>query len=107
MGMADPIPTYSYIISELVKRHTELAYIHMIEPGIESNADVPVEVLANGTMVSHKLTFRYNALTTPNKPSHPMTLHTNCGLPARILLLGGILLNQRWRHLRNERTLGS
>jgi hypothetical protein len=67
MGMVDPIPTYSYIISELAKRHPELAYIHMIEPGIESNTDCPVEMLANGTMVSHNPTFLYDVLTTHTK----------------------------------------
>ncbi|KAG8702031.1 hypothetical protein FRC11_011731, partial [Ceratobasidium sp. 423] len=31
MGMEDPIPTYSYVIEELARRHGDMAYIHFIE----------------------------------------------------------------------------
>ncbi|KAG9119357.1 hypothetical protein FRC07_005659 [Ceratobasidium sp. 392] len=58
MGMADPIPTYRYIISELASRHPELAYIHMIEPGIEAASDVPVAALADGTLPSNDFAYQ-------------------------------------------------
>ncbi|KAG8746200.1 hypothetical protein FRC10_005716 [Ceratobasidium sp. 414] len=58
MGMTDPISTYQYIISELAKRHPEFAYIHMIEPGIESAADAPIIPLADGTMPSNDFAYQ-------------------------------------------------
>ncbi|QRW02781.1 NADH:flavin oxidoreductase/NADH oxidase [Ceratobasidium sp. AG-Ba] len=57
MGMVDPIPTYSHIISGLAKGHPELAYIHMIEPGIESSATVPVDIQADGKMPSNDFAY--------------------------------------------------
>ncbi|KAJ7737106.1 FMN-linked oxidoreductase, partial [Mycena metata] len=30
MGMPDPIPTYSYVVSQLAARHPNLAYLHLI-----------------------------------------------------------------------------
>ncbi|KAF7368594.1 FMN-linked oxidoreductase [Mycena venus] len=38
MGMADPLPTFSYVISQLAARHTNLAYLHLVEPRINGNA---------------------------------------------------------------------
>ncbi|KAF8598276.1 FMN-linked oxidoreductase [Ceratobasidium sp. AG-I] len=32
MRMEDPIPTFSYVLSELVKRHPDLSYVHFVEP---------------------------------------------------------------------------
>ncbi|KAJ6550039.1 hypothetical protein B0H19DRAFT_1264901 [Mycena capillaripes] len=38
MGMPDPLPTFSYIISQLVSRYTPgLAYLHLVEPRISGN----------------------------------------------------------------------
>lgn len=51
--MTNPIPTDSYIISELAKRHPELAYIHMIEPGIESGGEGSPQVLDDGVEASY------------------------------------------------------
>ncbi|KAJ7850142.1 hypothetical protein B0H13DRAFT_2401508 [Mycena leptocephala] len=31
MGMSDPLPTFSYVISELATRNSSLAYLHLIE----------------------------------------------------------------------------
>lgn len=36
MRMQDPIPTFSYVIRELSQRHSDLAYIHLVEPAVES-----------------------------------------------------------------------
>ncbi|KAJ7690838.1 hypothetical protein B0H17DRAFT_1064025 [Mycena rosella] len=38
MGMIDPIPTFSYVISALAARHPDLAYVHLIEARINGNA---------------------------------------------------------------------
>ncbi|CAE6476323.1 unnamed protein product [Rhizoctonia solani] len=35
MRMQDPIPTFSYVINELSRRHSDLAYLHFIEPTVE------------------------------------------------------------------------
>ncbi|KAF8890991.1 FMN-linked oxidoreductase [Infundibulicybe gibba] len=32
MGMADPLPQFTHLISTLARTHTDLAYIHLIEP---------------------------------------------------------------------------
>jgi NADPH2 dehydrogenase len=39
MRMTDPVPTFSYIIKELAKRHTDLAYVHFVEPRISGAVD--------------------------------------------------------------------
>ncbi|KAJ7115106.1 hypothetical protein C8R43DRAFT_1038984 [Mycena crocata] len=38
MGMTDPIPTFSYAISQIAARHPTLAYLHLVEPRINGNA---------------------------------------------------------------------
>ncbi|KAF7348153.1 NADH:flavin oxidoreductase/NADH oxidase [Mycena sanguinolenta] len=40
MGMADPVPTFSYIVSEIKRLFPDLAYIHLIEPRIAAGSDV-------------------------------------------------------------------
>ncbi|KAJ6550180.1 hypothetical protein B0H19DRAFT_1074053 [Mycena capillaripes] len=37
MGMADPIPQFSYLISQLAARYPDLAYLHLVEPRINGN----------------------------------------------------------------------
>ncbi|KAG8685939.1 hypothetical protein FRC09_014450 [Ceratobasidium sp. 395] len=39
MRMKDPVPTFSYVVKELVKRHSELAYIHFTEPLVAGDSD--------------------------------------------------------------------
>ncbi|KAF8315600.1 FMN-linked oxidoreductase [Clavulina sp. PMI_390] len=39
MGMPDPIPTFSYIVSQLRDRHPRLAYISLVEPVIGGDND--------------------------------------------------------------------
>ncbi len=34
MGMQDPIPTFSYFVSEIKRRHPDLAYLHVVEPRV-------------------------------------------------------------------------
>jgi len=35
MGMSDPIPTFSALVSRIKGKHSDLAYIHVVEPDIE------------------------------------------------------------------------
>ncbi|CAE6467190.1 unnamed protein product [Rhizoctonia solani] len=58
MGMKNPLPTYSYIISELVQRHPELAFIHMIEPGINSHENGTTQLLDEGVTASNDFAYR-------------------------------------------------
>lgn len=40
MRMADPIPQFSHVVSELARRHTALAYIHVVEPRVNGYTDI-------------------------------------------------------------------
>jgi len=40
MRMADPIPTFSYLVEELKKRFPRFSYIHVVEPRVMGNDDV-------------------------------------------------------------------
>lgn len=39
MRMADPKPTFSYLVADLAKRHPNFAYIHLVEPRVEGSVD--------------------------------------------------------------------
>ncbi|KAK9390189.1 hypothetical protein V1515DRAFT_589479 [Lipomyces mesembrius] len=39
MGMGDPYPQFSYIVSKLQENHPKLAYIHMVEPRVSGITD--------------------------------------------------------------------
>ena len=43
MRMADPKPTFSYLVSELAKLHPNLSYIHVVEPRAQGNMDREVQ----------------------------------------------------------------
>ncbi|CCL99891.1 uncharacterized protein FIBRA_01916 [Fibroporia radiculosa] len=43
MRMRDPKPTFAYLVSRLASTHTDLAYIHVIEPRIEEHEPEPGE----------------------------------------------------------------
>jgi len=45
MGMKDPVPTYTYLIEQIIQRHPDLAYLHATEPN-ENRAEMYV---AEGT----------------------------------------------------------
>ncbi|KAJ7633144.1 NADH:flavin oxidoreductase/NADH oxidase [Roridomyces roridus] len=55
MGMADPIPTFCYVISEIKRLHPKLAYLHLIEPRI--NADATAETTAENAAQSNEVFF--------------------------------------------------
>ncbi|KAJ7612370.1 hypothetical protein DFH06DRAFT_1109579 [Mycena polygramma] len=40
MGMADPVPTFSYLVSEIKRLYPNFAYIHLIEPRISADSSV-------------------------------------------------------------------
>ncbi|KAJ3551584.1 hypothetical protein NM688_g4618 [Phlebia brevispora] len=42
MGMKNPIPQFSYIMSELAQRHPSLAYVHLVEPRVYSCDDMKI-----------------------------------------------------------------
>ncbi len=35
--MKDPIPTFSYFVSQIKKEHPDLSYIHVVEPRIDGS----------------------------------------------------------------------
>ncbi|KAJ7154485.1 hypothetical protein C8R46DRAFT_1296905 [Mycena filopes] len=39
MGMTDPLPTFLYVVSQVAARHTDLAYLHLVEPRINGNVN--------------------------------------------------------------------
>lgn len=40
MGMVDPIPTFSHIVSEIKRLYAQFAYIHLIEPRISADSSI-------------------------------------------------------------------
>ena len=43
MGMADPVPQFSYFVEQLVARHPALAYVHVVEARVNGYMTVPPE----------------------------------------------------------------
>ncbi|KAJ7617324.1 hypothetical protein FB45DRAFT_992774 [Roridomyces roridus] len=39
MGMADPKPTFTYLVSKIKAAHPDFAYIHLVEPRISGSSD--------------------------------------------------------------------
>jgi hypothetical protein len=39
MRMKNPIPTFAYLVSEIGQRHSDLAYMHFVEPVISGPSD--------------------------------------------------------------------
>ena len=37
--MVDPKPTFTYLVSEIIKRQPGFAYIHVIEPRVNGNME--------------------------------------------------------------------
>ncbi|KAJ6495496.1 FMN-linked oxidoreductase [Mycena vulgaris] len=60
MGMQDPLPTFSYLVSELAARHPTLAYLHLIEPQISGD-----ESRAEGTVGAHESNYALRVLWAP------------------------------------------
>lgn len=64
MGMDDPIPTFSYFIQQIVDKHPNLAYLHVVEPRVSGVDDrVPT-----ADEVCHSY-----SLTTPSHTPHHVT----------------------------------
>jgi len=40
MRMEDPIPTFTYLVTQLRERHPNLAYIHLVEPWINGTETI-------------------------------------------------------------------
>lgn len=43
MRMGDPIPTFTYLVSKVVETHPNLAFIHLVEPGVGGGSDIEVK----------------------------------------------------------------
>ncbi len=39
MRMEDPMPTFTYLVTQLKDRHPDLAFLHVVEPRISGSAD--------------------------------------------------------------------
>lgn len=50
--MADPKPTFSYLVSELAKRHPDLAFLHLVEPRVEGSVD---RTVLSGEVFQHDI----------------------------------------------------
>ncbi|KAI8996263.1 NADH:flavin oxidoreductase/NADH oxidase [Trametes punicea] len=40
MRMADPVPTFTYFVSQIAQRWPELAYLHVVNPGLAGSANI-------------------------------------------------------------------
>ncbi|KAI0633095.1 NADH:flavin oxidoreductase/NADH oxidase [Trametes polyzona] len=40
MRMVNPLPTFTHLVSRLAAEHPDLAYIHLVEPGVSGNVDI-------------------------------------------------------------------
>ncbi|KAI0742943.1 NADH:flavin oxidoreductase/NADH oxidase [Daedaleopsis nitida] len=38
--MEDPVPTFTYLVSQIVERYPDLAYLHVVEPGLSGSEDI-------------------------------------------------------------------
>ena len=43
MDMDDPVPTFTYLVKEAVRRHPNLAYLHVPEPGVAGAQEIEVK----------------------------------------------------------------
>ena len=40
MGMEHPVPTFTYLVSQVLQRHPNMAYLHVVEPGVAGGVDI-------------------------------------------------------------------
>ncbi len=40
MRMADPVPTFTYLVNQLAEDHPDLAYLHVVQVGISGGTDM-------------------------------------------------------------------
>lgn len=38
--MADPIPTFTYLVTKLAQDYPDLAFLHQVEPGVAGGWDI-------------------------------------------------------------------
>ena len=61
--MEDPIPTFSYALTELVNRHPELSYVHFVEPP-EPTSSTPGQAHDTGSVeVCEKIFYTIGSVT--------------------------------------------
>jgi NADPH2 dehydrogenase len=59
MRMADPIPQFSHLLSELAKSHPDLAYVHLVDPRVAGMADPRIAGQADNTDVGKEDTLDF------------------------------------------------
>jgi NADPH2 dehydrogenase len=55
MGMKDPIPTFSYLISTIKRLYPDLMYLHLIEPNIGGGGDTEASTNTESNQVFYDL----------------------------------------------------
>ncbi|KAK0447217.1 hypothetical protein EV421DRAFT_1929079 [Armillaria borealis] len=53
MGMQDPVPTFSYFVSEIKRRHPDLAYLHVVEPRVAVDRPRKASALESNDFIRH------------------------------------------------------
>ncbi len=43
MRMEDPIPTFTYLVSQVLERHPDIAYLSVVEPGVAGPIDIKAQ----------------------------------------------------------------
>ncbi len=43
MRMEDPIPTFTYLISQVIERHPDIAYLSVVEPGVAGGINIEAQ----------------------------------------------------------------
>ena len=51
MRMADPVPTFSYLVQKLKENFPDLAYIHTVEPRVYGNVDAGASEIGEGDTI--------------------------------------------------------
>ncbi|KAJ7673852.1 hypothetical protein DFH06DRAFT_750779 [Mycena polygramma] len=101
MGMADPKPTFTYLVSQIKKAHPALAYVHVVEPRIaggsdsheakeEASNDFIRAIWAPGTLISAGGYTRETAIARAQKEENALvafgrTFLANPDLPVRLM----------------------
>ncbi len=44
MRMADPVPTFTYLVTKLAQDHPDLAFLHQVEPGLAGGWDIDAKI---------------------------------------------------------------
>ncbi len=62
MRMDDPVQTFAYLATELVKQHPSMAYLHLVEPRVSGYTDREVLAGEASTQIMRMTTLVSDAL---------------------------------------------